>query len=865
MLTYFPLGYIHFITFILYILMTVLILKKDLSSKINISASGMLLCFALWSFGLAIKHNPLISQQAAFNAERIGSLGWIIFPFFTLWFFLEISLRKKLLKIPFLLPALLLPGLFFYTVELLNLLQLQPVHSVYGWYSPWAGSKLPLFFQIYYLSYLIIGLALLLEHADKNKSKIKKRQSFIIFWGTVAAIFAGTFSEFVTPKLFNFYGVFTELSDLYVIIWAGSITYAITKLSVFKPNPENMAQKIVSEMNESLIILDDSFFITYVNSSASKLLEIPVGSKIVHNFATIFPYIETGLLFSENQDKTTGSITVKSFAVNSIGKKIPVTVSITLIREFNETLGAVCLIEDKSESMFFEEMLRKERDLAKKYLDIAGVMLIALNKKGQITLINKKGCEILGYSDREQLIGKNWFEQFVPKDSLADAKNVFERISKNTIIEGYVENYIIRKDGKKRIIKWSNAVMFDETGMFSGTISSGEDITEDKTAQEEMAKLVTAVEQSPSSVVITDLWGNITYVNPKFCSVTGYTKNEALGKNPRLLKSGEMDAANYKKLWDTISSGNQWHGEFHNVKKNGTKFWESASISPIKDNKGRIFSYIAIKEDITEKRKQEEILRQNYDKLKELDTLKTNFTSMVSHELRTPLTSIKGFVSFLLGGVGGKLSSEQKDFVLTIKNNSDRLLSLINDLLDLSKMESGTFSISKKNTDIIPVIASSIRDISSIAEKKSITIKINSAYSSLNINIDEYRISQVLINLLNNSIKFSPTGSQIEIELKESAKNTINIPDYEDITKLKSEKYLITRVIDHGPGLTKDNARRIFDRFYQVEDINTRKAQGTGLGLSIVENIVELHDGIVWADSEGPGLGSVFTFIIPLQ
>jgi len=282
------------------------------------------------------------------------------------------------------------------------------------------------------------------------------------------------------------------------------------------------------------------------------------------------------------------------------------------------------------------------------------------------------------------------------------------------------------------------------------------------------------------------------------------------------------------------------------------------------DYKNKIFAYIAVAEDITEKRKQEEILAQSYERLKEVDKLKTNFTSMVSHELRTPLTSIKGFISFLLGGVGGRLSPEQKEFVLIIKNNSDRLLSLINDLLDLSKMESGSFSIQKRNTDIIPVIASSIRDIASIAEKKSINLKVTSPYTGYSINIDEYRISQVFINLLNNSIKFSPSGSEIEISLKEEKKNDIGLPSYCVLPDTSPEKYLLVRVIDHGPGLTKDNARRIFDRFYQVEDIHTRKEQGTGLGLSIVENIIKLHDGAVWADSEGPGKGSVFSFILPL-
>jgi len=775
MQAYFPLGYIHFITFILYSLMAVFILRKDTASRINISAACMVSAFALWSLGLAIKHNPLTPQSAAVFAEHLGAFGWTNFPSFTLWFFLEISSQEKQPRRFFPSVLLFVPGVFFWILVLTNLLQSSPVYSPAGWYSPWTDSIFPAMFQFYYVLYIITALFFLLSYSLKNKNPVKKKQGIIIAIGTLFSIIIGSLSEVILPAILGSYGVLSEMSDIYIVVWAASVAYALIRLSVFKPNPENMSVQIVSQMNESLLILDETFSITYLNTSASNLLGIPEGSKENLDFCSIFVTREDGCRILKELPSANLWIKTNTAIKGVADKKIPASISITLIREKKEIRGAVCLLENTEEKTYFETTLKKEKELAEKYINTAGVFLLALDKDGLITLINKKGCEILGYSSKEELLGKNWFNDFIPKKTASATRLVFTKMSEHALIDGPVENYILQKNGTQRLMKWSNVVLSDEKGEFAGTLSSGEDITEAREKEEEMAKLVTAVEQSPSVIIISDLWGNITYVNPKFTEVTGYSRDEASGKNPRFLQAGDADKNIYKNLWETISSGKQWRGEFKNKKKDGSVYWESASISPIMDYKNRIFAYIAVKEDITEKRKQEEMLAQSYERLKEVDKLKTNFTSMVSHELRTPLTSIKGFISFLLGGVGGRLSPEQKEFVLIIKNNSERLLSLINDLLDLSKMEAGSFSISKRNTDIIPVIASSIRDIASIAEKKSINLKVTSPYTGYSINIDEYRISQVFINLLNNSIKFSPSGSEIEISLKEEKKNGKNL------------------------------------------------------------------------------------------
>ena len=161
-----------------------------------------------------------------------------------------------------------------------------------------------------------------------------------------------------------------------------------------------------------------------------------------------------------------------------------------------------------------------------------------------------------------------------------------------------------------------------------------------RVSEEQIHRLSQAIEQSPVSIVITDLAGTIEYANPKFCEVTGYAYDEIIGKNPRILKSGELSDEAYRDMWQTISSGREWRGEFHNRKKNGELFWELASISPIIDDEGTITSYLAVKEDITERKRAEREIIAAKDLAEHSDLLKDAYIANISHEIRTPLNVI---------------------------------------------------------------------------------------------------------------------------------------------------------------------------------------------------------------------------------
>jgi PAS domain S-box-containing protein len=228
--------------------------------------------------------------------------------------------------------------------------------------------------------------------------------------------------------------------------------------------------------------------------------------------------------------------------------------------------------------------------------------IISKNLDGIITSWNAGAEHIYGYSAAEA-IGKP-ITILIPPEYPNEFPQLTEKIKRGEVIKHY-ETERIRKNGERIQVSLSLSPVKDEAGIIVGISAIGRDITERKRAEEKLAQLSRAVEQSPASIVITNPAGDIEYVNPKFVNLTGYTLAEALGKNPRILKSSEKGPEAYHELWQTITAGKEWRGEFHNKKKNGELYWESASISPIRDRAGRITHFVAVKEDITARKQTE--------------------------------------------------------------------------------------------------------------------------------------------------------------------------------------------------------------------------------------------------------------------
>jgi PAS domain S-box-containing protein len=363
------------------------------------------------------------------------------------------------------------------------------------------------------------------------------------------------------------------------------------------------------------------------------------------------------------------------------------------------------------------------------------------------------------------------------------------------------------------------------------------------TINELALKLSRAVEQSPATVVITDATGSIEYVNPKFTEITGYTDQEAYGQNPRVLKSGEHPPEFYKELWDTISSGHEWRGEFCNRRKDGQLYWEAASISPVRNDAGKITHYVAVKEDVTARKQAEQELREARAAADAANRAKSAFLANMSHEIRTPMNGIIGMTDLALDT---ELTPEQRDYLNTVKTSADALLTLINDILDFSKIEAGKLELDPIDFALRDSLADMLNALANRAHSKGLELAYEVLPEVRDALIgDVYRLRQVIVNLVGNAIKFTSSG-EILVRVEQDERTD------ERVT-------LHVSVSDTGIGIPASKLESIFTPFEQADTSTTRKYGGTGLGLAISVQLVELMGGRIWAESE-EGKGTTFHF-----
>ena len=355
-----------------------------------------------------------------------------------------------------------------------------------------------------------------------------------------------------------------------------------------------------------------------------------------------------------------------------------------------------------------------------------------------------------------------------------------------------------------------------------------------------------------------------TEVNPYMEELTGYRREELIGKKSIIVypDEGHFEKAGEIKYQMMKESG-RGSVETRWKRKDGVIidiFLSSAWVDSDDTSKGAIFTAL----DITDRKAAENKLKQLVEELRKIDSMKSNFISMVSHELRTPLTSIKGFLSLLLRGAAGDLNERQRDFLETAAVNSERLLKLINDILDISKLESGNFEIKKEKWQAADAIRDVLKEVSILAEKKEILLVENTA-AGAEVFADRFRVTQVLANLVMNSLKFSPEKTTIYVTMSQPGYTVIKDRAEKAGIDVKPGQYAFFSVKDEGRGIEKEHISRLFDRFFQIQEGDSKVYKGVGLGLYICRQIVEKHCGYIWAESEGDKTGAEFVFLIPAE
>lgn len=493
--------------------------------------------------------------------------------------------------------------------------------------------------------------------------------------------------------------------------------------------------------------------------------------------------------------------------------------------------------------------LETEQAMAQMILDAATYAIITIDDRGIIQAQNRAARKMFGVADQDA-IGRN-VSVFVPSPHR-------ERH------DGYLENY--RRTGVKHVIGATRQLEATRTDgevfpielsvsevwaggrrLFTATIR---DITQRKLTEERLQKLSSAVEQSPAATVITDTNGRIEYVNPRFSEITGYAPEELIGKTPTLIKSGLTPPEVYEDLWRTILSGREWRGDMQNRKKNGELYWEHEIISAVKNERGEIVNFIAVKEDITARRQAEDALQQKHASLLEAERelLKAHesladaarleavgrLAAGVAHEVKNPLTIIRLGVDYL----SKQPSQESNQEVLQdVRGAVDRADYVIGDLLDFARLR----QFARRPTDINQVIDNAINLINYEIKRRNVAIVRNRDVQLPYIYADPDRLVQVFINLLSNAAQAIGQDGSIEIVTRSIRLSERDLDRFERSVFRVGEQVIGVDIRDNGPGIPAMHEKKLFEPFFTTKPLG----EGTGLGLAVSRNIVIMHKGSI--------------------
>jgi PAS domain S-box-containing protein len=431
---------------------------------------------------------------------------------------------------------------------------------------------------------------------------------------------------------------------------------------------------------------------------------------------------------------------------------------------------------------------------------------------------------------REQLVGRSAAELLPAADVEVVEGQARECLARGAALEfDERRNLPLDQPVEQRLIH-TMLVPLRATAGRARVLSISRDVTERKRADEASRKLSRAVEQSPVSIVITDRDGKIEYANPRFSQVTGYSVDEVRGQNPRIFKSGETSPQEYEALWHAISTGQEWRGEFHNRRKNGELYWESASISPVIDASGVITHFVAVKEDISEtKRLQRELLQAQ--KMRAFAQLAAG----IAHDFNNLLTVIQGNLSVVNSG---GLTVDQAEAMVDVAKASKRAAELTKQLLTFSRRRMPTLT----TIDLAACVRDQVKTLQRLAGEQVVVTAQTSASAPAWVLADRAMIEQVLVNLTLNSRDAMPRGGRLEVTV---AWMDLDAEDLRRSPRARQGHFVRLTVRDTGTGIAPAVLARLFEPFFTTKELG----KGSGLGLATVFGIVEQHQGWVSVES----------------
>jgi len=495
-----------------------------------------------------------------------------------------------------------------------------------------------------------------------------------------------------------------------------------------------------------------------------------------------------------------------------------------------KVLGVFAAARDVTERKMAEELQRASSAYARSLIEASLDPLVTISAQGKITDVNEASVQATGVP-REQLIGTDFSDYFTEPDKAREGyQEVFS--------QGFVKDYplaIRHSSGRIMDVLYNAAVYRDDKSNVLGVFAAARDVTVQKLASQYARSLI---EASLDPLVTISAQGKITDVNEASVEATGVARERLIG----------TDFSNYFTEPDKAREGYQrvfsegfvrdYALAIRHVTDRITDVLYNASV--YKDDKGKVLGVFAAARDVTERKRFEQSLQ-------EANRMKSEFLANMSHELRTPLNGIIGFTEFLVDEKPGPLNLKQREYLSDVLNSARHLLQLINDVLDLAKVEAGKMELHLELFPIRKAVEEVTAVIKGIAHKKHITVAVHIGEALDAVLLDQHKFKQVLYNLLSNAVKFTDEGGTVEITAERPHPDRLQV-----------------KVRDSGIGIRPEDIDRLFTEFEQLDSGTARRFEGTGLGLALTKKIVEFQGGQISVESQ-QGKGSIFTVSMPIN
>jgi PAS domain S-box-containing protein len=612
-------------------------------------------------------------------------------------------------------------------------------------------------------------------------------------------------------------------------------------------------QLMVESSPNALILVNKEGKIAFANQQTQKLFGYSRNELIGQNIEILIPPrfakghpTQRNMFFSSPEPRSMGAGR-DLFALRKDNTEFPVEIGLNPVVTVDGTLVLAAII-DITERKKFEE----KQALYASIVNSSDDAIISKDLNGVVTSWNKGAEKVFGYSPSE-IIGKQ-ISLLIPPRLRGEEIEILAKIKNGQNVDHY-ETERIRKDGQTIYASLTISPIKDLYGNIIGASKIARDITEREVAEESLRKSLKEVSDykfaldEAAIVAITDQGGIINHVNENFCKISKYSRAELLGKDHRIINSGYHPKEFVRDLWVTIANGKIWRGELKNRAKDGTYYWVDTTIVPFLNEVGKPYQYLAIRADITQRKKAEEEIKALNENLEQKIIERTaqlqfanqeleSFSYSVAHDLRSPLRGMHGYATMLKEDYGVLLDDEGQRLLGELEYNAKKMGSLIDDLLTFSKLSRK--EINKSLIDMNELVNGLLIEISK-SQPNSAIFKIEKLHP---VTADAPLMKHVMTNLLSNAVKYSSKTEKPMIEIKSREENDM----------------VIYSVKDNGVGFDMEFAGKLFGVFQRLH--SDEEFEGTGVGLAIAQRIVNRHGGQIWAEST-EGKGATFYFSLP--